>query len=370
MISTLHIEGYRGFDRFDMDHLGRINLLVGKNNSGKTSILEAVYLLFSGGSPASLVSILWNRGERLPNISPIHGNGSSSLQHVELAVQHLFAGHRFASNAYIAVSASEESKSRELRLTLIDSESYVSQGRDSRSHRTREANVRSEINVEVTGNPEPDVRLIHLTDAGGLDSFVAQSRFNARQYPAKFIFINSISSDHLVTMWNGIALTPTEDVVLKALQAIDPGIERIATQVGGPIWTPIGRDGFVVKQKGIDQPVPIGSMGDGMWRMLAMAIAISQCQGGVLLVDEIDTGLHYSVMLKMWTLIYSAARELDVQVFATTHSEECVHSLSQIGLDSAENSISVQRIEPGKKHSVPFDREEVAAAASSDVEIR
>jgi predicted ATPase len=54
MISSIRIEGYRGFEHFEMSGLGRVNLLVGTNNSGKTSVLEAIYLLSSMGDPISL----------------------------------------------------------------------------------------------------------------------------------------------------------------------------------------------------------------------------------------------------------------------------------------------------------------------------
>jgi len=105
-----------------------------------------------------------------------------------------------------------------------------------------------------------------------------------------------------------------------------------------------------------------------MWRMMAMAIAITQCRGGVLLVDEIDTGLHYSVMSQMWDLMYSAAQDLDVQIFATTHSYDCVYSLAQIC--EPKRSVTVQRIEAGKGRAVPYDEEEITVAASRDIEVR
>jgi predicted ATP-dependent endonuclease of OLD family len=108
-----------------------------------------------------------------------------------------------------------------------------------------------------------------------------------------------------------------------------------------------------------------------MWRMLAMAIAITQCAGGVLLVDEIDTGLHYSVMSQMWSLIYNAAKDLDVQVFATNHSYDCVYSLAQICSNrDMQKSVTVQRIEAGKKRSVPYDEAEITVAATRDIQVR
>ncbi len=112
----------------------------------------------------------------------------------------------------------------------------------------------------------------------------------------------------------------------------------------------------MVKLKSLENPVPIGSMGDGIWRMLALSIAIAQSKGGTLLVDEIDTGFT-TVMSKMWNLIYSAAKEFNVQVFATTHSYDCVYSLAQICPDAdSDNKITVQRIEANKHQSVPYDK--------------
>lgn len=101
-----------------------------------------------------------------------------------------------------------------------------------------------------------------------------------------------------------------------------------------------------------------------------MAIAITHCAGGTLLIDEIDTGLHYTVMSKMWNLIYSAAKRFDVQVFATTHSYDCVYSLAQIEPSGGRDSITVQRIEAGRQRPVPYDEDEIAMAASRDIEVR
>ena len=173
-------------------------------------------------------------------------------------------------------------------------------------------------------------------------------------------------------VWDKVALTPSEGLVLQALQFLDPDIERIAAQaVSGPYYSSQSRGGFIIKRRGWEQPVPIGTMGDGMWRMLAMAISITQCRGGVLLVDEIDTGLHYTVMSQMWKLIFNAARELDVQIFATTHSYDCVYSLAQIcSQREAGESVTVQRIDPGERRAVPYDEDDRTVAVRREIEVR
>ena len=61
--------------------------------------------------------------------------------------------------------------------------------------------------------------------------------------------------------------------------------------------------------QGISDRIPIGSMGDGIWRLLGLALALALTEGGILLVDEIDTGLHYSVMENMWKLVNRDCKE-------------------------------------------------------------
>ena len=63
MLEQLKIENFRCFKYFELNHLGRVNLLVGENNSGKTSILEAIKMLFSQSSLQSLKEIMASRGE-------------------------------------------------------------------------------------------------------------------------------------------------------------------------------------------------------------------------------------------------------------------------------------------------------------------
>ena len=132
------------------------------------------------------------------------------------------------------------------------------------------------------------------------------------------------------------------------------------------------RGGFLVKLSDNSQPVPIGSLGDGTWRILALAIALIRAKNGVLLIDEIDTGLHYTVMAAMWTLVADTAIPLNVQVFATTHSYDCVKSLAVIcRSDHTTNSqVSIQRIEPNKLKAVRFTESQILIASERHIEVR
>src|SRR5437870_8122073 len=107
MISSIQIIGYRGFEHFEVSALGRVNLLVGTNNSGKTSVLEAIHLLNSRGDPVALWQVLFRRGERLATtIDRSHDRPP------ELDASHLFTGHGLHLGSKFSLIAKNQTPER------------------------------------------------------------------------------------------------------------------------------------------------------------------------------------------------------------------------------------------------------------------
>ena len=157
---------------------------------------------------------------------------------------------------------------------------------------------------------------------------------------------------------------------------IEPGIERIAS-VGyergpGTAFYRGARGGMFLKLRNVPERVPIGTAGEGLWRMLGLALALANAKGGVLLVDEIDTGLHYSVLEDMWRMVSERAAALSVQVFATTHSWDCCQSLGAVAAPDSECSggVTIQRVDPDRNEAVRFGSDEVVAAVERGLEVR
>ena len=369
MISSICIQGYRGFNRFEMSELGRLNLLVGTNNSGKTSVLEALHLLTSRGDPMSLWQLLWRRGER------VSGSMNQRQPQAELDVSHLFTGHETHVGSEFTLSAKNQTPERTVTFSIAE----LTKRDRQQLLDTEGGAIPSRLVLHIKGNPAPPVETIPLTRSGGIlpDALDAPPRRRrhrrSEENSSLFIATESLDSDDLVSFWDKIALTSDEEIVLQALRLLHPGIERIAAQAAMQYYGGHFRGGFIVKLKDHDQPIPIGSMGDGMWRMLSMAIAITQCKGGVFLVDEIDTGLHYTVMSDMWKLIFEASKALDVQVFATTHSFDCIETLANICVGGdlfSGNAVTLQRIETGRPKAVPYTEKEIRVASERGVEVR
>ena len=142
--------------------------------------------------------------------------------------------------------------------------------------------------------------------------------------------------------------------MVEALRIIEPTIDRIATSGAERRRSglqPSVRGGVLVRLEGIKNRIPIGSMGDGIWRMLGLALHVVHSRDGILLVDDIDTGLHHTVMEDMWKFLDTASKAYNVQVFATTHSRDCYEGLAAIAHDSVSDGseVTIQRIERGPR---------------------
>ena len=142
------------------------------------------------------------------------------------------------------------------------------------------------------------------------------SRFATRSAPGnglplRFVTASSLKAESIAALFDDIVLTQEEDLVTEALRIIEPSIQRIASTGSERIRSSgrhAARGGIFVRLKGVKDRIPIGSMGDGIWRMLGLALNVVHCANGILLVDEIDTGLHHTVMTKMWKFLYEAAK--------------------------------------------------------------
>jgi AAA15 family ATPase/GTPase len=367
MFRSIKIENFRGFEHFELEQLGRINLLVGLNNSGKTSILEAVQLLCSRTNLEPLAQIMLKRGEYFRSDNESRVNRSDT----QLDICHLFFGHEIKPKDKFSISSMNDGLNEE----LICSIEYFSGQTNLFEAESEEIN----FNIKWNGS---NARY-ELSSDGGIPLFrprrspivvhTSVEDVDMESFKTQFISSSSLNIDKAAELFDQIVLTPNESLVEEALRIIEPEIERIAlVRSERARLSTNNRGGFIIRLRNSDQRIPIGSMGDGVWRILALALAIVCAKGGVLLVDEIDTGLHFSTMSKMWKLIWETARKLDVQVFATTHNSDCWTSLAMIAeeAENTEDEISIQRIERDQEKAVAFSKKEIVIAAERGIEVR
>lgn len=363
MIHAIQIKGYRAFDDFSMSGLGRINLLVGKNNTGKSSLLEALSLLWADNDPNALWQILSKRGEH-PVIETTPGRPFP----LEVDVGHLFKGHQAQIGSSFTISTTNETPERSIRYEVVEADPKDNPVLFNMLASQEPAGA--VMALKITGNNK-SFPPIPLTQRGSLRHDILLNAFSlarTQQSEKEYIPTESLSATELLQLWNKIALTPAEERVIQALKCIDSDIERVSPVFGQPI---IGyRGGFFVLRRG-EERIPIGSLGDGIWRMFSLAAALSTKPNGLVLIDEIDTGLHYTVMEKMWDFVNKVSKKFQIQVFATTHSYDCVYALASICREAEKaEEISIQRIEAGKNRAISFSESEIRIAAERHIEVR
>jgi AAA15 family ATPase/GTPase len=348
MISSLKIKNFRCFQLFELRDLGRLNLLVGTNNSGKTSILEALNLLTSHTNPSALQDAMLYRGE--------------DINSDELDIRHFFYGHEIESGSHFSI---QSSPSEIVNVDIVELPGLQEAG----------------LFVDWSGYPEENkssyitTLRIKLSPNDGIPLFkvkTPQRESKNSKTRNQFVPSSSFGNQQMIEMFEEVVLTPEEELVVQALQNIEPSIERIASIGSDGSGLRFSRGGLVVRLAGEKQRIPIGNLGDGIWRMLGLALAIVNARDGVLLVDEIDTGLHFSAMSKMWKLIWETAKRLNVQVFATTHNSDCWTSLAELAStqEPSEEGITIHRIEKDKPHSIVFTERQMAIAAERGIEVR
>lgn len=158
-----------------------------------------------------------------------------------------------------------------------------------------------------------------------------------------------------------------EDVLLETLQLIEPRLSRLAIvlEAGEPILE--GDIGIPGRRL-----VPLPLMGEGMVRLASLVLHISNAPNGVVLIDEIENGLHCSVLPKVWRAVGEVARRFNTQVFATTHSLECIVAAHKAFLESGIYDFRLHRLERVDEtiRVVTYDQETLEAAIEMGLEVR
>jgi len=379
MLKSIKIENFRGFKSFELQQLGRINLLVGENNSGKTSILEAIQILCSRTDLDPFTEIITNRGE---DFWDDDGKGEHQLD-----ISHLFYGHEIKPGSKISISANNNQEKLDILIAMLRAnntsfgydETKIYEENVSSNNEDLDEFKKLAFITEWTNNELPPEKLsLYISPDGGLpiDS-IMKSRYKkslklSSTPKTQFVKSSSLKTEEMIDLFDQLVLTPGENIVAKALNKIDSKIKRIAPISSQKLrYSSDSRGGFLVLLAD-GKRVPIGSMGDGIWRILGLALAIVSAKDGYLFVDEIDTGLHFTAMSDMWKMIWDTAKKLNVQVFATTHNSDCWKSLAEIAQQEnvTADGIRIHRIEKGKEKSIVFNEAQIVIAAERELEVR
>jgi predicted ATPase len=357
------VRGFRAFGDLQIGELGRVNLFVGLNNAGKTSLLEAIHLYAGGANPQRIRELLVAREEITST-----DKARVELQALDAALGRLFhAGGE--SQATVLTVGPLDDADRVVSVQRGWATTRESGDSDSTRFSPSEAD-------DLSSDHEPAIELrrglsnVRVIADRHLLGWITARTSLPFLYPSLFIPAGGISTENVASYWDRVALTDEEDLATAALRILAPGVERIS--VVGDADGPHERR-VMVRVKGQATPVPLRTMGDGMNRLLGIVLALAVARDGILLIDEIENGLHYSVQADVWRAILRAAESLNVQVFATTHSWDCIRAFAAATSDSGRGDEMLYRLDwriAGRVRAVRYTAAEIVIAAEQQIEVR
>ena len=363
----LCIEGFRGLRHLSIPQLGRVTLITGKNNTGKSSVLESLRLHTQNADPSVVYSILESREEYARGM---YAEDYFPSPDSTFPVSAMFHGFPGIWDDFEQITISTSGRSRRMQLTV--SVIWYVADEDGPDQNPSEDTVFQGL--------EHDPTLVVETEAGTrtwtleryaqtLDRPRPRTSSRARM-PCVFVSpYEGERTDIVGQLWDGIALTDSAKELVEALRIIDQRISDVA--VVGVEGTFNRRRMAIVRTENIPRPIPLRSFGDGLNRLLAIILSLINAGGGLLLVDEFENGLHHTVQLDAWRMIFRLAQTLDVQVFATSHSWDAIEAFQKAASEHPDDGVLLRLTRRGEDiFPTVFSEKELEIATRDDIELR
>lgn len=370
-IETLEIHGFRALNDLRIENLGKVNLITGKNNSGKSSLLEAIRILATGGAIRTLFEILNYREEI--------GSGTDPEK---VYLPTALAPFCNLFNGFPDLSSGNHGFSVAATGALPPGISRISANIDWFVR--KEDPERQSVSYELASGDMfeyvDSFPALHLNVAGrkrvvplGRLQRRLPTRLDPDAAPVACVYLDPFSSRSTTQMgalWDSIALTDVEQEIVDALKVVSSDIEAVSMIGSSDDRMPRSRTA-IARSKKFPLPIPLRTFGDGVNRLFGVVLSLCNARDGVLLVDEIENGLHYSVQTEIWRTIFRLANKLNVQVFATSHSWDCVRAFQEAATESPEHGVLV-RLSGKDNLVIPtlFTEKELEIVTRDEIEVR
>lgn len=367
MFREFSARNFRCFRELDIGPLARVNLIVGENNVGKTALLEALNLHSAPNSP-----------ERVFGVNLFRGAGGSNVEHWN---ELIWLFHCRRTEADIELRSDHERAGKgELRIRLAQTK--------ERSFSPAEANgsLKTELHMGATMASFNELVLEYANGEG--QEFTSYARLaplesmssSTNSDPLEIKFTSSsvdpygsailvlefprfpeVYADHYSTLVEA----GREAEVLPPLQALDSRIQSLDLlyRVNKPMFY------FDVGSVSL---MPLLHMGEGVAHVLSWLLAMKTVQNGTILIDEFENGLYHEALVDVWRAIGGAALDSNLQVFATTHSWECVKAAQNAFAESGDDDFRLHRLEQrdGDIVAITYDQEQLATSIELNLEVR
>jgi len=314
-IREIEIKNYKLFKDFKAEGFGRVNLIGGKNNVGKTAFMEACYIdnsndifelynrLLEVDTHRNIINnLLYNRDKKQDIEKLIRENLNLSIKNVNI----------FLDNSTYMIK---------ILINGIDSEYEFS-------------------------------KLVELLDLSFVNSKTFHSiNFIGQDSSPDWLINHLVSKSKLENKYSKI-----NDLLLEVFN-----IENIDIIDNLPY----------LKNK--NEYIPLHQFGQGIRSFIDILISIVLSNNQIVFIDEIENGIHYTNFDKLWEIILKISKEQNVQVFATTHSKECIESFARVAKKLKDEEIAfieLGRNKEDKVRAIVMDNKRFLRELNSNNEVR
>lgn len=355
MYKSFSINNFRGLKTLSLKNCKLVNLITGKNNTGKTALLESLFLHIGSMNP------------QLPlNLATFRGFPGFRLN-AESMWAPLFNNFNTDDTIDLVAEYPDRTKAS-LSISLVPS-SLVSL--DKKEHEGSEPYQLPEqislipekyLQYNYTHKGKSTKRIIRMTPQGfDIQPVIEENPFPGYFLPAR----HRVDSGGYAERLGNLKVKRLDYLVLDALRILEPNIKSLSTIPVGPI-------SLVHIDLGGPRLLPIQLAGEGMSRIAEMVIDMVSAPKGIVLVDEIDAGIHYTVLPNLWEMMFYLTNKFKIQLFATTHSSDCLEAAYQALSNMKGNDMNIYRIQRIKDSIsvVSYDKKQFKTVIDTGLEVR
>lgn len=312
MFNKIEIERFRGIKHASIEGFKQINLFFGKNNCGKSTLLESLCLSAGLSNPTLLRSVNLLRGYFK----------SFRLEDFILNFYNLDS----TQPIHFKINNDEE---RDLKINVIEKDKIsIPIENESVDKLSNVADKDYEVIFDFVVNGQNFNTKLQF-DSAKPEEFTMERASNYEE-SLKCIYIPSnYASQGSIEGLETIIKNKDENFIIEGLKIIDPRVKDFKL-TGKELLVDIG----------LDKLIPINVMGDGVRKIVSLLSIIYTCKKGIVLIDEISNGFHHSVMSNLWRVLINVAIKNETQLFITTHDYDSIKGLRDAALDMYNDKVA------------------------------
>jgi hypothetical protein len=357
MITSLKIQNFRPFRRTELSGLSRVNIVVGDNGSGKTAFLESLFLAAAANPQLPITLRQWRGLETMPN--------ATTIDIYDALWNNLF--NNFDKDQTIRIELrGSKNDSRSLSMHFQQQAAItvpLNQNGGGGSELKPSTGIYQPFVFHWTALNMPDAILTMRISASGL-----QAEGNAHESNLRAAFIPAhaqTSNQFTATLFSNLSKQNKESEFVAALRMQFPAIDKVSVEIEA------GASAIFVSVPSLAQKIPLALFSNAASNLASMLLNIASNVGGIVCLDEIENGFHYTRYETVWRQAYEFAGVFETQIFASTHSLECLKAALSI-MEKHPDDFSLVQVfqENGVSDARVIAGREAANAIEHDMEVR